>query len=86
MEKTMATRLTIMHPDGSVTHQADADLLSIPHGDPLAYMFGFHHAVHGQEVPDTDDLAEGYLKGHEHGLQVYGGDKPMPSWYVRAGD
>jgi len=60
---------------------ANIKMSAIPSDDPIAYSMGFLSGFQGREETEaTEDLADAYISGREHGANVRLKRQPIPEW------
>ena len=62
------TEFATLTPNG-VINKMEIDLNKVESDDPLAYSMGFFDGKSGQEIDDSDDLAEEYIRGFNDGVK-----------------
>ncbi len=64
------TKFGTLTPNG-VINEMEIDLNKVESDDPIAYSMGFFEGKSGQEINDSDDLAEEYIRGYNDGHIIY---------------
>ena len=54
-----------------VINKMEIDLNKVESNDPIAYAMGFFDGKSGQNIDDSDDLAEEYIRGFNDGHIIY---------------